>query len=149
MHPMFQVSINFCNQLFTQLWLENPRSHIVVLAKPKLQLVPSPSCVVKLHELLEFGSIRSTAKIGVQLCFYFTNCHHCILRHAIFGDSGLHYDEGWNFMKYPQKKKTSFLNSKMAFYRCWRLQYWTPGKSVLRYIYITEPRSSHHSTQIW
>ena len=32
--------------LFTQLCLENPRSHIVVLAKPKLQSVPSRSCRV-------------------------------------------------------------------------------------------------------
>ena len=39
MHPMFQVSSfnQLLQSLFTQLCLENPRSHIVVLAKPKLQ----------------------------------------------------------------------------------------------------------------
>ena len=45
--------INACNvssfnrrqrSLFTQFCLENPHSHIVVLAKPKLQLLPSRSC---------------------------------------------------------------------------------------------------------
>jgi hypothetical protein len=33
--------------LFTQFCLENPRSHVVVLAKPELQSVPSRSCRVK------------------------------------------------------------------------------------------------------
>ena len=51
--------------LFTQLCLENPRSHIGVLAKLKLQSVPSPTC--KSYWNLEVSRV---SKIGVQLCLY-------------------------------------------------------------------------------
>ena len=57
MHPMFQVSIEFCDHSLTQLCLENPHSHRVVLAKPKLQLVPVEVAESKLQKLLEFGSV--------------------------------------------------------------------------------------------
>ena len=58
--------------LFTQLCLKNSWSHVVVLAKLKLQSMPSRSCIVKskLQGLLEFGSVCYSVKIGVQLCFY-------------------------------------------------------------------------------
>ena len=39
--------------LFTQFCLQNPHSHIVVFAKPKLQLTPSRSCTFEIARVIE------------------------------------------------------------------------------------------------
>ena len=68
--------------LFTRLCLENPRSHIVVLAKPKLQSVLSQIWrVIGIWKCLLYIVPR------LESSYKFTNYSHCILWHAIFGES--------------------------------------------------------------
>jgi hypothetical protein len=78
--------------LFTQLCLEKPRSHIVVFAKPKLQLVPSRNC--RNYWNLEMSAIVPRLEFSyVSICkfqpLYFVTCSfwRC-----------LHY-EGWRFCR--------------------------------------------------
>ena len=70
MHPIFQVSIDFViHSSSNYVW--KIHVHIVVLAKPKLQLVPSQSCKVKIARVIEIWKcLLDRAKIGVHLCFY-------------------------------------------------------------------------------
>ena len=125
-------SINWLQRSpFTQFCLENPRLYIDVFAKPKLQLVPSRSYRAEI--------------IGVIICiwecllechywsptmFLFANCSHCILWHAISGESFTVTSA--NFAEHifvkpppPLKRNKIFFTTKMAFDKYWRLQYWT------------------------
>ena len=108
--------------LFTQFCLENPNSHITVFVNPKLQSCWDKVAELKLQELLEFGSVCSSAKIGVQRCFYLQIAATIVFREAFTLTSGNFAEH--IFVKCP-KKKRKILMTKMAFYRCWRLQYWT------------------------
>ena len=120
-------SSNWLQQsLFTQFCLENPRSHIVVLAKPKLQSVLSWSCKVKITWLI--GIWKCVARVPRLESSYVSICKlqplYCVTCNFW---RGLHC-EGWklckaHFCEVPQKK--TLLTAKIAFDRCWRLQYWT------------------------
>ena len=106
--------------LFTQFYLKNPRSHIVVLAKPKLQ-----SRNYKSYWNLEvYARVPRLESSYVCICklqpLYFVT--------SIFW-RGLHC-EGWklcraHFCEVPPPKKFIIINltPKMAFDRCRRLQY--------------------------
>ena len=56
--------------LFTQINLENPRSHIIVFANQSCSQCRVKVAESKLQELLEFENVCQSAKIGIQLCFY-------------------------------------------------------------------------------
>jgi hypothetical protein len=110
--------------LFIQLCFENPRSRIVVLAKPKLQLVPSWNCRI-------YWNLEVSARVPrlESLMFLFANCGHCILWQAIFGEAYTVKSENiakHTSVKCPKTKQKPSLMAKMAFDKCWRLQYWTP-----------------------
>ena len=65
MHPMFQVSIDFYDHSSPNYVWQNPSSHIVVLAKLKLQLMPGRSCRVEIAGVLEL-------RRGKQNCLLLT-----------------------------------------------------------------------------
>ena len=70
-HQCIQCSsFNRLLQSLTQLCSENPRSHIVVLAKPKLQSMPSRSCRVETAGVVGIWKCCQSDKIRVQRCFY-------------------------------------------------------------------------------
>ena len=125
--------------LFTQLCLENPRSHIVVLAKPKLQSMPSRSCKVEIAGVIGIWKCLLECQDWSPTMFLFTNCSHYMLWHAISGKTfnvkgGLFAKH--IFVKWPQNK-TIFWTAKMAFDRHWRLPYsiLTP---TLWYVFILD-----------
>ena len=126
MHPMFQFFNRLLRSLFTQFYLENPRSDIVVLAKSKLQSMSSQSCRVKIAGVIEIWKCLLECQDWSPSLFLSTNCSHCILWHAIFGEAFTM--KGGNFaehilVKCPPPKK--ILMAKMAFGRRWGLEYWT------------------------
>ena len=53
--------------LFAQLCLEKPHSHIVVFAKPKLQLVPSRNC-------MNYWNLEVSARVPRLESSYFSIC---------------------------------------------------------------------------
>jgi hypothetical protein len=117
--------------LFTQFGQENPLSHIVVLAKPKLQSVPSQSCRVEIAGVIGIWNCPLECQDWSPPMLLFANYSHCIFWHAIFGEAFTM--KGGNFAKHifvkcpkTQQKKT-FLTVKMAFDKCWRLEYPTLG----------------------
>jgi hypothetical protein len=71
--------------LFTQFCLENPRSHIVVLAKPKLQLVPSQSCKVKILGVIGIWKCLLKCQDWSRPISLYANCNQCILWQAVLG----------------------------------------------------------------
>ena len=97
--------------LFTQLCLENPRSYIVVLAKPKLQLVLSRSCRVKIARVIGIWKCLLECQDWSSYMFMCANCSHCILWHAIFGEAFTM--KGGDFAKHifvkcPKQKQLSW-----------------------------------------
>ena len=70
--------------LFTQLCLESPRSHIVVLAKPKLQSMPSRSCKVEIAGVIGIWKCLLECQDWSPTMFLNTNCNHHSLLHANF-----------------------------------------------------------------
>ena len=89
MHPMFQFSsFNWILQsLFTQNCLKNPRPHIVVLAKPKLQWVLSRSCTFEIAREIGFWKCLLECQDWSPSIFLFANCNQCTLWHAVFGEA--------------------------------------------------------------
>ena len=74
--------------LVTQLCLENLRSHIAMLAKPKLQPVPSWSCRVKNARVIGIWKcLLGCHSYWNPTMFLFANCSHCIAWQAIFGET--------------------------------------------------------------
>ena len=131
-HSMFTVSIDFCNHSSRNSCWGNPRSRIVVLAKSKLQSMPSRSCRVKIarvggiwKRLLECQDWSLTMFIFTNLKpLYFVTCS--FLR-------GLHC-ECWelrrtNFCEVPPKqnktKKNLFWRPKWHLIGVGSLKYWT------------------------
>ena len=97
--------------LFTQFGLENPRSYIVVLAKPKLQSVLSQSCRVEIARVIGIWNCLLECQDWSPPVFLFTNCNHCILWHAIFEEAFI--VTSGNFAKHihvkcPKTKKNIF-----------------------------------------
>jgi hypothetical protein len=101
-HPMFQVSVDSLITL-QQFSLQNPCSHIVVLAKPKLQSVPSWNCR-SYWNLEVYGRVPRLESNYVPICklqpLYFVTSNFW---------RGLHYD-WWklcreHFCEVPKKGK--------------------------------------------
>ena len=65
--------------LFTQYCLENPRSHIAGLAKPKLQSVPSRSHTVKIVGATGIWKCLLECQDWSPTMFLFANYSHCVL----------------------------------------------------------------------
>ena len=116
--------------LFTQFGLENPRSYIVVLAKPKLQSVLSQSCRVEIARVIGIWNCLLECQDWSPPMFLFTNYNHCILWHAIFEEAFIVTSGNFAkhiYVKCPKTKK-KILTAKMTFDKCWRLQYWRLGQ---------------------
>ena len=140
--PHYDTHINAINvsrfnrlvqSLFTQLCLQNPRSHIVVLAKPKLQLVPSWSCKVKIIRVIGIWKCLLECQNWSPVMFLFTNCNHCTLRQVVFREAFIVKDENFAehiFVKCTPPLKKNLLKAKMTFNKCWRLQYWALPRYV-------------------
>ena len=62
----------------TQNCLENPRSYTVVLAKPKLQSVPSRSCMVEIAVVIGIWKCLLECQDWNPNMSLFANCSHCI-----------------------------------------------------------------------
>ena len=117
----------FMQSLFTQCCLENPQSHIVVLAKPKLQLVLNRNCKVEIAGVIWNLEVSARVPRLESNNFYYLQIATTVLcnmqfleRSSLWRVESLHSTFLWS----AQTKKT-FLKAKMAFDRCWRLQYWT------------------------
>ena len=123
-------SFNWVPQtLFTQFGLENPRSHIVVLAKLKLQSMPSRRCRIEIAGIVGIWKCFLECQDWTPTMLQFANCSHCILWYAISREAFTVTDANFAvhiFVKCPPpKKKNTSLTAKMSFDMCWRLQYWT------------------------
>ena len=68
---------------FTHLCLENPCSHITMLAELKLQSMPSRSC--RIYWNLQVCVLE--CQNWSPTMFLFANCSHCILWHVIVGEA--------------------------------------------------------------
>ena len=73
--------------LFSQLCFKDPRSHVLVLAKPKLQSMPSRSCVVKIARVIRIWECGLECQDWSPTMFLYANCSHCVLWHAILGEA--------------------------------------------------------------
>jgi hypothetical protein len=95
--------------LFIQFRLETPRSHVVVLAKPKLQLMPSRSCTVKIARVIEIWKCLLDCQDWSPTMFLFVNYRHCILWHAFFWEAftvtSENFTEKFLWSAPPPKKK--------------------------------------------
>ena len=134
MHPMFQVSIDFNNHSSPNFCFENPRSHIVVLAKPKLQLVSSRSCrtywnlevstrvarlesnhvpICKLHPLYfvtrQFWEKPSVFRMKTLLEHSFIKCPNNHTKKTLFWQPKWHLTgvEDFNIEQWPVEKSNS------------------------------------------
>ena len=70
MHPMLQVSIDFCKHSSPNCVWKIPHSHIGVLAKPKLQWVPSWNCgstVIGIWKCLQCQDWSPTVSLYLQI----------------------------------------------------------------------------------
>ena len=125
MHPMFQFFNRLLRSLFTQFYLENPRSDIVVLAKSTLQSMLSQSCRVKIAGVIEIWKCLLECQDWSPSLFLSTNCSHCILWHAIFGEAFTM--KGGNFAEHilvkcpPPKKNFDGQNGIWQALRTWIL----------------------------
>jgi len=119
--------------LLTQFGQENPLSHIVVLAKPKLQSVLSQSCRVEIAgvigiwncplECQDWSPTMLLLYLQIIVTIFFDM--HFLERPSQWRVKTLQSTFLWSAPK-PNKKKT-FLTIKMAFDKCWRLEYSTLG----------------------
>ena len=112
--------------LFTQLCLDYPRSHIVVLYEAEVVV----SAESKLHSRKFYKSYWNLEVYARMPRLESNYVYICKLHPLCFVACSfwrrLHY-EGWklckaNFVKCLKEKKT-FLTAKMAFDRCWRFPY--------------------------
>ena len=123
MHPMFQVSVDFCDHSsFNSVW----KIHIQIYS-----CLPSQSC--------NQCRVKVTGVDGIWKCllelqdwspaiFLFTNCNQCILKPCSFW-IGLHYERwklcSWTYVCEMPPKQKVFLTAKITFDMRWRLQYGT------------------------
>ena len=90
--------------LFTQLCLENSRSYVVVLAKLKLQSVPSQSCTIEIARVIENWKCLLECQDWSPTMFLVTNCSQCMLCHAVIGEVCRAH-----FCEVPPKQKNGIL----------------------------------------
>ena len=115
MHPNVSSFDRLLRSLSTQKCLENPCSHIVVLAKPKLHSVLSRSCTIEIAGVIGIWKCLLECQDWRPIMFRFTNCNHYSLWHAYFGEAST--VKGGNFaehifIKWPHNK-----NKRKHFWR--------------------------------
>ena len=120
-HPMFLVSSfnQIIRSIFTQFCLENPHSHILLLSRPKLELVPSQSCKVAIARVIGIWKCLLECQDWSPTMFLNTNCNHHSLLHANFKKAFIM--KGGNFAKHVFVKCCQNKNKNKTWQPTWHL----------------------------
>ena len=120
-HPMFLVSSfnQIIRSIFTQFCLENPHSHILLLSKPKLELVPSQSCKVAIARVIGIWKCLLECQDWSPTMFLNTNCNHHSLLHANLKKAFIM--KGGNFAEHVFVKCCQNKNKNKTWQPTWHL----------------------------
>ena len=133
--PHYDTRVNASNvssfnqplqSLFTQLCLENPFSHIVVLAEPKLQLVSSQSCKFKIAGAIGIWKCLMECQDWSLAMFLITNCNIVFCERLVLDRSSLCKVETLqSTFSWKSSQHINFSDDRNGIWLRWRLQYWT------------------------